>query len=340
MEIINYAPQVGQIERLTQDRIVKLFCDKLHYRYLGNWKDRQKNSNIEENLLKKYLQGTGKYSDRLISKAIGELKKTAGNQQSTLYEINKEIYERLRYGISLHEEPGEPSQKLHFIDWDYPENNQFAVAEEVTIKGQRNKRPDIVLYINGIAVGVLELKRSTVAVSEGIRQNIGNQTDNYIKPFFTTVQLMIAGNDTEGLRYATTETKEDYYLSWSPKDPLFADEPNLLDRQLMQLCNKERLLEIIHDFIIFDSGIKKICRHNQYFGVKAAQENARKREGGIIWHTQGSGKSLTMVWLANWIRENITDARVILLTDRIELDQQIEGVFLGVNAKIYRTKNS
>lgn len=340
MEIINYAPQVGQIERLTQDRIVKLFCDKLHYRYLGNWKDRQKNSNIEENLLKKYLQGTGKYSDRLISKAIGELKKTAGNQQSTLYEMNKEIYDRLRYGISLHEELGKQNQKVHFIDWDYPENNQFAVAEEVTIKGQRNKRPDIVFYINGIAVGVLELKRSTVAVSEGIRQNIGNQTDNYIKPFFATLQLVMAGNDTEGLRYATTETKEDYYLSWSPKDSLFAEEANLLDQQLMQLCNKKRLLEIIHDFIIFDSGIKKICRHNQYFGVKAAQENARKRKGGIIWHTQGSGKSLTMVWLANWIRENITDARVILLTDRIELDQQIKGVFLGVNEKIYHAKNS
>jgi type I restriction enzyme, R subunit len=340
MEIIDYAPQVGQRERITQNRIVKLFCDKLHYRYLGNWKDRQKNSNIEENKLKEFLKNTGKYSDKLIKKAISELKKAAGNQQSTLFEANKEVYERLRYGISLHEELGKQSQKVHFIDWECAENNNFAIAEEVTIKGEKTKRPDIVLYINGIAVGVIELKRSTVTVSEGIRQNIGNQKNTYIMPFFTTVQLVMAGNDTEGLRYATTETTEDYYLSWNPEDPDFADEPNLLDRQIIQVCNKERLWEIIHDFIIFDSGIKKICRHNQYFGVKAAQEKVIRREGGIIWHTQGSGKSLTMVWLAKWIYENITDARVILLTDRVELDEQIEGVFLGVNEKIYRTKSS
>jgi len=208
----NHSLQVGQIERMTQNRTVQLFCNKLNYQYLGNWKDRQKNSNIEEKLLREYLQGTGKYSDKLINKAIGELKKVAGNQQSYLYDINKEIYGRLRYGISLHEELGKQSQKVHFIDWEHPENNQFAIAEEVTIKSLRTKRPDIVLYINGIAVGVFELKRSTVAVSEGIRQNIGNQNDAYIRPFFATVQLVMAGNDTEGMCYATTETKEDYYL--------------------------------------------------------------------------------------------------------------------------------
>ncbi len=94
----------------------------------------------------------------------------------------------------------------------------------------------------------------------------------------------------------------------------------------------------MHDFIVFDAGIKKLCRHNQYFGVRAAQESAA-REGGIIWHTQGSGKSLTMVWLAKWIRENVTDARVLIITDRTELDKQIEGVFKGVNEEIYRTKS-
>ena len=96
---------------------------------------------------------------------------------------------------------------------------------------------------------------------------------------------------------------------------------------------------MIHDFVVFDSGVKKICRHNQYFGVRAAQERVRKREGGIIWHTQGSGKSLTMVWLAKWIRENVRDARVLIITDRTELDEQIEKVFKGVNEDIYRTKS-
>ena len=105
------------------------------------------------------------------------------------------------------------------------------------------------------------------------------------------------------------------------------------------MCGKERLLEIVHDFIVFDAGVKKVARHNQYFGVRAAQEYVKRREGGIIWHTQGSGKSLTMVWLAKWIRENVQNARVLLITDRTELDEQIENVFEGVSESIRRTSS-
>jgi type I site-specific restriction-modification system R (restriction) subunit len=108
------------------------------------------------------------------------------------------------------------------------------------------------------------------------------------------------------LRYGVIETPEKYYLEWK-EDGTVA---NPLDRALGQICRKERLLEIIHDFIVFDAGTKKTCRHNQYFGVRAAAEHVRRREGGIIWHTQGSGKSLTMVWLAKWIREHVANARV------------------------------
>jgi len=108
---------------------------------------------------------------------------------------------------------------------------------------------------------------------------------------------------------------------------------------LRQLCNKQRFLEIIHDFVVFDAGVKKIPRHNQYFGVKAAQERIHNQEGGIIWHTQGSGKSLTMVWLTKWIREHVENARVLVVTDRTELDEQIESVYKGVNEDIYRTKS-
>ena len=207
------------------------------------------------------------------------------------------------------------------------------MAEEVTVAGNHVKRPDLVLYVNGLALGTIELKRSKVAVSEGIRQSYGNQQADFIRPFFTTVQLVMAGNDVEGLRYGVIETKEKYWLSW--KEPSEIEAP--LDRALTQLCSKERLLEIVHDFMVFDAGTKKTCRHNQYFGVKAAQARVIKREGGIIWHTQGSGKSLTMVWLAKWLRENQPDARVLLITDRTELDEQIEGVFKGVNEDIYRT---
>ena len=256
-----------------------------------------------------------------------------------MFDINREVYERLRYGISIQEELSERNQQVYFIDWQNFSNNHFAIAEEVTIKGNKTKRPDIVIYVNGIALGIIELKRSTVTVSEGIRQNIGNQKNNFIKEFFATIQLLFAGNDTEGLYFGTTKTSEEYYWIWNPKDEEFKNVKHKLDRHIMQMCKKERLLEIIYDFIIFDNGIKKVCRHNQYFGIKSAQKYAKEHKGGIIWHTQGSGKSLTMVWLARWIRENIEDARVLLLTDRVELDEQIEGIFNGVSEKIYRTKS-
>src|SRR5262249_7969517 len=195
------------------------------------------------------------------------------------------------------------------------------------------KRPDLVLYVNGIAVGVLELKRSTISVAEGIRQNLDNQKKEFIEHFFSTIQLVMAGNDTQGLRYGIIQTPEKYYLTWKEDGP----GNNPLDKALRQLCNKTRFLELLHDFIVFDAGTKKLCRHNQYFGVKAAQARVKKREGGIIWHTQGSGKSLTMVWLAKWNRENVKDARRPIVTDRTELDEQIERVFKGVNEDIYRT---
>ncbi len=105
------------------------------------------------------------------------------------------------------------------------------------------------------------------------------------------------------------------------------------------MCNKHRFLDIINNFIVFDSGIKKTCRQNQYFGIQAAKKHIAQHKDGIIWHTQGSGKSLTMVWLAKWIRENVTNSRVLIITDRTELDEQIERVFFGVDEAIYRTKS-
>lgn len=327
---------VGQLERRTQNRVVALFRERLGYDYLGNWEERSDNSNIEESFLRIFLQRSG-YSEALINKAIDELNKTVNRPQLSLYEINKETYSLLRYGVKVKEGLGERNQTVSLIDWEQPENNHFAIAEEVTIKGNRVKRPDVVLYVNGIALGVMELKRSTVSVSEGIRQNIGNQKEEFIKTFFGTVQLAMAGNDSEGLRYGTTETTEEYYLAW--KEPGLGGE-NRLDRAVLQMCEKARLLEIVHDFIVFDSGIKKTCRHNQYFGVKAAQEYVQRHEGGIIWHTQGSGKSITMVWLAKWIRENVDGSRVLVLTDRTELDEQIERVYLGVDEKIWRAPSS
>lgn len=309
---------VGQRERATQDRVVKLFRESLGYDYLGDWHDRLGNSNIEEEYLRPFLVKQ-KYSATLINKALYELHKTAGDQIKSLYDINKEVYSLLRYGVNVREDVGENTRTVFLIDWKNPLNNHFAIAEEVTIKGTNTKRPDVVLYVNGIALGVLELKRSIVSVSEGIRQNLDNQKKSFIHSFYATMQLVMAGNDTEGLRYGVIGTPEKHYLNWKEDSSI----ENLLDRGLFQLCEKSRFLEIIHDFIVFDAGAKKPCRHSQYFGVRAAQDHVRSRQGGIIWHTQGSGKSLTMVWLAKWIRENRTDARVLIITDRTELDEQI-----------------
>ena len=350
---------VGQKERATQDRVVKLFSDAKHpgslgYHYLGDWEEREDNSNIEVGILREFLSESQGYSDTLITKALHELNKVAGDQSKSLYNVNKEVYRLLRYGVKVREDVGENKQTVWLINWKKPEKNDFAIAEEVTVVGEHTKRPDIVLYVNGIALGVIELKRAINDVATGIRQNLLNQRKDYIERFFTTMQLVMAGNDTQGLRYGTIETAEQYYLTWKEEHPDY--EPGMpldnkylsssecdagsndLDCALACIANKARILELIHDFVVFDAGTKKLSRPNQYFGVRASQEFVSRREGGIIWHTQGSGKSLTMVWLTKWIRENVTDARVLIITDRTELDEQIEKIFHGVDEEIVRIK--
>ncbi|ELY6321043.1 HsdR family type I site-specific deoxyribonuclease [Cronobacter sakazakii] len=328
---------VGQRERMTQKRVIQLFTEHLGYRYLGNWHKREDNRNIEPGLVSAWLTKCG-VSEVLIDRVLRQLDRAASlGEGRILYDANKEVYRLLRYGVKDKEGAGEQNQTIWLVDWKNPEVNDFAIAEEVTHKGENKKRPDLVLYVNGIALGVIELKRSTVSVSEGIRQNLDNQQKAFIRNFFTTIQLVMAGNDLEGLRYGVIETPEKYYLQW--KEAAESPHTNMLDRHLAQICNKQRLLELIHDFIVFDAGVKKTCRHNQYFGVTATKPFIQRNEGGIIWHTQGSGKSLTMVWLAKWIRENITDSRVLIITDRTELDEQIEKVFNGVEEEILRTRS-
>jgi type I restriction enzyme, R subunit len=350
--------KIGQIERTTQNRVVKLLQAELGYHYIGNLEDTD-NSNLREQDLLQYLQSTKQYSPTIIQKAIAEFSKAVLiNPNDNLYQANKSVYSLLRYGVAVKEEMGKQKETVYLIDWQNPLHNHFSVAEEVTIRSQKHsKRPDIVLFINGIAIGVLELKRGTVSVSEGIRQSNDNQKDLFIKPFFTTIQLVLAGNDSEGLRYGAISTKEKYYLKWKEVSPEFNShdeyllkltEPirdaankqiNSLDKNIIEMLGKARLIELLNNFIVYDRGQKKLCRPNQYFGIKAAQNYIRQKEGGIIWHTQGSGKSLTMVWLTKWIREYNPNARVLIITDRDELDKQIEKVFKGVDEDILRTKN-
>jgi predicted metal-dependent hydrolase len=281
---------VGQKEKQTQQRVVKLLREKLGYRYLGNWEELPNNRNIEPELLRAWLKQQG-HSETLIGRVLYELDKAEGDTSKSLYDRNRTVYDLLRYGLKVKLEAGQNHVNVWLVDWQNPGINDFAVAEEVTVAAAHDtahsKRLDIVLYVNGIALAVIELKRSTVCVAEGIRQNLDNQKKEFIQPFFSTIQLLMAGNDTEGLRYGSIETKEKYYLSW--KAPSKVENP--LDRAVHQLCDKATLLELVHDFILFDAGIKKLCRHNQYFAVRASQAFVERREGGIIWNTQGSGKS-------------------------------------------------
>ncbi|GAA8957107.1 HsdR family type I site-specific deoxyribonuclease [Helicobacter pylori] len=313
-------------EKEVQKQVIETF-KSMGYAYLGDL-TKSDNENINKESLKAWLVKNQKINDKRWHKIEQKIHNALKND---LYEANQKFYELLIYGVKTKISQNEPYQTTWLIDWKDVSKNEFSVAEEVSVKGPNTKRPDVVLYVNGIALGVLELKKSSVSVESGIRQNLDNQKKEFIRDFFKTIQLVMAGNESQGLRYGVIETEEKYYLSWKEKGV----QKNLFET-IECFLQKERFLEFIHDFLIFDKGQKKCARFHQYFAIKKTQEFIHRKEGGIIWHTQGSGKSLTMVWLAQWLRRNKKQARILIVTDRRELDAQIQGVFLGIGEAIYR----
>ena len=327
---------IGQPEHFTQNRVITLFREELKYHYLGDWTNRDGNTNIEEQLLTTYLAKAG-YTAGQISVALQRLSDEKDNHNRTLYGNNQAVYNLLRYGVPVKFEEDKVTETVHLVDWDQPEDNDFAIAEEVTLKGNLERRPDLVLYVNGIAIGVLELKNSRVSIGDGIRQNLSNQQPEFNAWFFSTVQFIFAGNDSEGLQYGAIGTEEKYFLKW--KEDEQDNSGFKLDKYLLKLCAKRRIIELMHDFVLFDGGKKKLPRVHQYFGIQAARQHVKQRKGGIIWHTQGSGKSIVMVLLAKWILENNPNARVAIVTDRDELDKQIERVFTEAGETIQRSNS-
>lgn len=319
-------------ERVTQNRLAAFVTKAdtqggLGYRALGDWSARSGNRCVELDLLRANLTARG-YSKAEIDAALTRLMQAIDVTGTTLYQANLKTYTLLRYGVPVQTSVSAPFKTVHLIDWENAGANDFALAEEVTLKGGHDRRPDLVVYLNGLAVAVIELKRAAVEIGDGVRQLISNQDEIFNAPFFATAQLLLAGSDSQGLRYGAIGTPETLFVEWRDENPPEGELPPgaLLDRPVAQILRKERLLDLIRNFVIFDAGIKKVPRPHQFTGVKLAQERLARREGGVIWHTQGSGKSILMVLLAKWILEREPDARVLIVTDRDELDKQIEGV--------------
>ena len=353
---------------LSQNPAIEVL-QKLGYQYIPSETAQQMRLNQHDALLRTVLEDKlnelnsyeykgelRKFSETNIRQAIRDLDEPLTNG---LVKANEAIYETIMKGRSYTELLPDGSRKsftIQYIDWNNIENNLFHVVEEFEVErmdGRGTVRPDIVLFVNGIPFAVIECKKASISTIQGISQMIRNQGKDYIPQLFKFVQLVMATNKNETL-YATCNTpmkfwavwqeeKEEWLKSWLEKT-VEGRLATVQDKNIISLFHPERLLEITQYFTLFDSDIKKVARYQQYFAIKEIiktieeRDENSNRQSGVIWHTQGSGKSLTMVMLARYILSELHEynPKVIVVTDRIELDKQIHKTFSHTRLKASR----
>lgn len=358
-------------EMSTSQRPAIEVLQKLGYKYISEEENKNLRNNIltdvifKDILAKKlneinsyeYKGEKYKFSASTIGQAIKDLNE---DLVTGLISTNEKIYDLLTLGKSYQENMVDGTKRsfdIKYIDFEHPENNDFYVTEEFSVlrmNGKDYARPDIVLFVNGIPLAVIECKDASVPIIQAISQNIRNQKPDYIPQLFKFIQIVMAANKNE-TKYATCGTPDKFWSTWNEQ---YVERQNELlnktvigrqvtkqDRDIISLFEKERFLELIKDFIIFEAGKKKICRYQQYFAVKAMLERIKHdKKGGVVWHTQGSGKSITMVYITKKLMEDkeIQNPQVVIVTDRVDLDKQIHKTFnrIGVEAARATTGNN
>ena len=322
-------------ENISQKPAIEVL-ENLGYKYISPQKAESLRGNLYNVLLKdilreklielnsyEYRSEVYKFSEKNIEKAIEDLDEPLTDG---LVKTNEKIYDSLMLGRSYPEFLPDGSIKsftIQYIDWDNIENNDFHVVEEFTVEredGQDTIRPDIVLFVNGIPFGVIECKRASINMDQGISQMLRNQKESHIPQLFKYTQVLMSTNKNE-TKYGTCYTPKRFWSIWREEDENWLQEhisrtvfgrlPTNQDKNIISLFHPERLLELTKYFVIFDKNIKKIARYQQYFAVKeiintiSEKDSDGNRQSGVIWHTQGSGKSLTMVMLSKYIYQSL-----------------------------------
>ncbi len=358
-------------ELYTSQRPAIEVLKKLGYKYISKEQNKDlRNNNLADVIFKdilakklneinsyEYKGEIYKFSAGTIGQAIKDLNESL---LTGLISTNEKIYDMLTLGKSYQENMVDGVKRtfdIKYIDFEHPENNDFYVTEEFSVlrmNGKDYARPDIVLFVNGIPLAVIECKDADVSINQGISQNIRNQKRDYIPQLFKFIQIVMSANKNE-TKYATCGTPDKFWSIWKEQ---YVEKQNKLlsktvinrkatkqDKDIISLFEKERFLELIKDFIIFEAGKKKICRYQQYFAVKEVLKKIKtEKNGGVVWHTQGSGKSITMVYITKKLMEDkeIKNPQVVIVTDRIDLDKQIHKTFnrIGIEAARATTGNN